>query len=203
MPAGVTVDPVSCCPLTPGDIFVEYSGFDCDPELRDCTCTPEDTAAQVAANKCNPERADISFPGVIEDWFLMLSSGVPVIGTANSDSHEADSEEPGYPRTYLAVDSDAPGNINPQEIVASLKSGNVLMTNGPFVSVKARGQNNAVATMGQTIIPNNDGSLQLDVDIQTAPWVGVDRIVVFVGGEQVAAQTIPPNRPNPFSVSIP
>ena len=180
------VDPLSCCPVTPGEVHRERPEFDCDPELRDCTCTAPDVQAQLDAGKCGGD-GDILFPGVVEDWFAILSTGKHVVGTANSDSHDPDKEEPGYPRTYVRAGVDEPRLLKPQDINAAFASGDVLMTNGPFVRVTAR-SGGAEAGMGGVLKPS--GAVTLEVSVQSAPWVVPDRMVVFVDGQPVAERAI-------------
>ncbi|MFZ9888969.1 MAG: carboxypeptidase regulatory-like domain-containing protein, partial [Myxococcota bacterium] len=120
---GRPLDPVSCCPLTPGEVVREYPAFDCDDTLRDCTCTTADAEAQLAAGRC--EGGEILHPGVVEDWFQLLRAGRRVVGTANSDSHEPDAEEPGYPRSYVRVSDDNPRQVTGQDIVAGFLAGDV------------------------------------------------------------------------------
>lgn len=194
VPAGVTRDPASCCPVgEAGEIFREFPGPECGddvlPEL--CNCTPaactdptvcdEREAAQVAAGRCDVDDAPVGFPGVVEDWLKLLASGRRVIGTANSDSHEPEKDEPGSPRTYLRVPSDDPAQVGPDDIVAAFTAGDVLMTNGPFVRVSIGDKG-----MGQTV---TGGAQTLVVKVDQAPWVKADTINVLVNGTQVASRT--------------
>jgi hypothetical protein len=192
VPEGITRDPVSCCPLTPGDILRDRPGPDCDDSVDDvdCNCTERVCAgdpslcdarqdAQVAAGNCDAgdTRFDVSFPGVVDDWIKLLLSGKRVIGTANSDSHEPEKEEPGSPRTYIRVPSDAPAQVTPDDIVAAFSSGDVLMTNGPFVRVAigAQGMGGTVTGTSQT----------LSIHVEQAPWVRADTLKVFRGTDVV------------------
>jgi hypothetical protein len=192
VPEGVTRDPVSCCPLTPGDIMRDRPGPDCGDAVddADCNCTERvcaasadacdaREAAQVAAGKCDAgdTRFEVSFPGVVDDWIKLLLTGKHVVGTANSDSHEPEKEEPGSPRTYIRVPSDAPTQLTPDDILAAFKGGDVLMTNGPFVRVDIGGKG-----MGSTV----SGATQtLSIHVEQAPWVKADTLKVMRGTEVV------------------
>jgi hypothetical protein len=188
VPEGVNRDPVSCCPLTPGDIVRDRPGPECgdDVDDADCNCTARicdaDAAlcnaraqAQVDAGRCDVDdpRFDVSFPGVVDDWIKLLEAGKHVVGTANSDSHEPEKEEPGSPRTYIRVPSDAPSQVTPDDIVAAFASGDVLMTNGPFIRVSIGGQGLG-ATVGG---PTQD----LAIHVEQAPWVKADTLKVYRG----------------------
>ncbi len=192
VPDGVTRDPVSCCPLSPGEVLRERPGPTCgdDVDDADCNCTERvcaadpaacdaRQAAQVAAGRCEAgdTRYDIAFPGVVDDWIKLLLTGKRIVGTGNSDSHEPEKEEPGSPRTYLRVPSDAPAQLGPDDIVAAFKSGDVLMTNGPFVRVKAGDKG-----LGQTVT----GARQtLSIHVEQAPWVKADTLRIRNGTEIV------------------
>ncbi|MCP4500521.1 MAG: CehA/McbA family metallohydrolase [Deltaproteobacteria bacterium] len=182
VPDDVTMDPVSCCPLTPGDIFRTLDPLPCDEEQRDCTCTPDDTANQIAAGTCD-RIGDIAFPGVLEDWLLLLRSGKKVVGTANSDSHEPSKEEPGYPRTLVRVPGKVPGEVNADDVVNALKAGDALMTNGPYVRVSVDG-----AGMGE-IATVSAGQATVHVEATCADWMSMNRVTLFVNGERLASET--------------
>jgi hypothetical protein len=191
-PAGTTRDPVSCCPLQEGEVVRERPGptcedivdsADCNCSIRVCSTAPDMCAqreqAQVAAGVCNPDdpRFAIAFPGVVDDWIKLLLTGKHVVGTANSDSHEPDKEEPGSPRTYIRVPSDAPAQLAPDDILDAFASGDVLMTNGPFVRVRVGERG-----MGQTVSGRKQS---LSIHIEQAPWVKADTVKVFRGTEVV------------------
>lgn len=180
-----TVDPLSCCPVVPGEVMRIRSTFDCDPEVRDCACTAADVQAQLDANRC--QAGDIQAPGAVDDWFQLLRTGKRVVGTANSDSHEPEKEEPGYPRTYIRVPVDEPRLLQPSHISAAFAAGDILMTNGPFVRVEVEGADGQGVGMGGTV---QGREVTLRVEIQVAPWVGVDHIAVIQSGETVAARDI-------------
>jgi hypothetical protein len=74
---------------------------------------------------------------VLKEWFVLLNRGYRYTATGNSDSHRLGFEEVGYPRNFVAVSDDNPERVDPQELVASVKAGRVVVTNGPFVRVRA------------------------------------------------------------------
>jgi hypothetical protein len=182
VPAGVTFDPVSCCPVRPGDVFRERPGQDCDDAIAgDCDCDDAKAEALALAGECSDDEG-VAFPGVIEDWFAILKTGKRVIGTGNSDSHEPHKEEPGYPRTYVGVPVDVPSTVRPADVVAAFQSGDVLMSNGPFLDVKA-----GDVRLGGTV---EGTSFTVDVQVRAAPWVDVDRVSIFVDGERVDTKEV-------------
>ncbi|MEW5848506.1 MAG: carboxypeptidase regulatory-like domain-containing protein [Myxococcota bacterium] len=128
----------------------------------------------------------IAFPGVIDDWFKLLRLGVKPTGVANSDSHKALYDEAGYPRTYLRTGSDVPGRLDAQGLVSSLRSMDVLMTNGPFVTVQVQG-----GAMGSVVAPDSDGTVEVRGEVRTAPWVRPTTLTIFAGGRAVKTLEIP------------
>ncbi len=188
VPSGVDRDPVSCCPLVAGDVFRDYPAPVCGVDVADgsCNCAPANCtganaalcnargAAQVAANKCGTNHA-VAFPGVMDDWLHLLQTGKKVVGTANSDSHEPDKEEPGSPRTYIRVPTDSPDQVSPDDVVAAFDSGDILMSNGPFVRVTA---NDSVG-MGGTVV--GGGTVKLKITVDQAAWVKADTVRIYKG----------------------
>lgn len=183
VPDNVSVDPVSCCPLTAGEVFQKYVGFECDDTLRDCACTPDDTATQIEAGAC--DGLGVAYPGVMDDWFQMLKAGLRVTGTANSDSHSDDSGVPGWPRTYVSVPDDNPRNVREQDIVRGLRSGDVTMSIGGFLLAKVAG-----VGLGGVVSAAGQSEVMLEVELRVAPWIEFDRIVVYRSGERVAVKEI-------------
>jgi hypothetical protein len=74
---------------------------------------------------------------VLGEWFVLLNRGFRYTATGNSDSHRLGFEEVGYPRNYVAVSDDEPSRVDPYEVIASVKAGRVVVTNGPFLRVRA------------------------------------------------------------------
>lgn len=120
---------------------------------------------------------EVAFPGVIDDWFNLLNLGHRYIGTGTSDSHSA-TDSTGYARTYLKVDDDRPLLMSPRLIVDSLKRRDVLMTNGPFVQFTVDAM-----PPGSDVVAR-DGTVEIRVDVQAAPWIDVDEGIVWVNGEE-------------------
>ncbi len=187
VPQGVTRDPASCCPLQVGDILREYPAPSCDDDVPDeaCNCLPENcvgenaavcdarTTAQIAEDNCNPDDFAVAFPGVVDDWFHVLQTGKRMVGTANSDSHEADKEEPGSPRTYFRAPTDDPAQVSPDDLVAAFNAGDLMMTNGPFVRATI-----GDATYGATV---SGTTHTVKVHIEQASWVKADTLRILVG----------------------
>lgn len=109
-----------------------------------------------------------------EDWFALLRQGHFKVATANSDSHVG-AQLVAIPRTYLGLEHDDLAGLSPEDIASALLSGHVYGTTGPVLRVR----------MGDSVpgqVYSGAGG-ELEVRIDAAPWVGVDKLRVFVDGE--------------------
>lgn len=141
------------------------------------------------------ESGKVAFPGGLDDWFTLLDRGNVYTAMGNSDTHGYE-DEAGTPRTFLPVSDERPGLIDEAEVVAAIKNGQTLPTNGPFIKIGAKGDGRCfdrktaqpigkeTCGMGEVVIPK-DGKVTLDLDIQTAPWVKINQVTVIYNGEDV------------------
>ncbi|MAT24179.1 MAG: hypothetical protein CMN29_04290 [Sandaracinus sp.] len=93
----------------------------------------------------------------------------------NSDSHR-DTAPAGSPRTYVAVDDDTPGEWGWADVAAGMRAGRTSVGAGIFVT----------ATPGAV----TGDSVALEVRVQAAPWVEVDRLRVYAGTEVVVDREV-------------
>jgi hypothetical protein len=95
----------------------------------------------------------------------------------SSDTHSILGEEPGYPRTCLAVGDD-PARLTVQAVVDALvHSRDVFVTNGPFPRIRVEG----VGIGG--LVRAHRGRIDVEVEVQAAPWIDVRTIQLVVNGE--------------------
>ncbi len=191
----VVVDPVSCCEVAVGDVVRDQRDFAC--AVPPCACDVAHFEASLADGTCDAA-GDVSFPGAVDDWLRQLETGKRIVGTGNSDSHDPDKEEPGYPRTYIAAGTDEPQQLRPADITAAFKAGDALATNGPFlrVSVNDAGQ---ASGMGTTVKAKN-GRVLVHVKLDSAPWVHVDTLRAIRGTDVVASVHV--DHTGPFETSF-
>ncbi|MDG2304584.1 MAG: CehA/McbA family metallohydrolase [Candidatus Binatia bacterium] len=108
------------------------------------------------------------------DWFSLLNQGVYKVAMANSDSHGSQ-QLVALPRTYLAVTDDDPMTVTPADIVGAIRSGHVYGTTGPILRV----------ALGETspggVHEGRSGVLNVRVD--SAPWVPVDEVRIWIDGQ--------------------
>ncbi|MGQ9881360.1 MAG: CehA/McbA family metallohydrolase [Armatimonadota bacterium] len=122
---------------------------------------------------------------VLSDWFYFLNHGSRYAAMANTDSHHAYRLEPGYPRTYLFFGHNNPQRVTPQSVVQAIRRGNITLCGGPVVTMTAEGR----YSLGGTVA-SPDGTVRLQVRVQSASWVRVNRLKLIVNGKVEQELTI-------------
>jgi len=137
-------------------------------------------------------------------WMQMLNLGYRVPGVVNTDAHYA-FHGSGWLRNYIQSPTDDPSRIVVSDVVRACEGGRVVMTNGPFLQVTARGaRGGAEATAGPgDDLVDDDGSVTLRVRVQCPNWFDVDRVQVFVNGRPDPALNFTRrDRPEAFSRDV-
>jgi hypothetical protein len=137
---------------------------------------------------------------ILQDFFALLRGGKAVTAIADTDTHGIVGQEAGYPRTYVRVKDDAHldawDDARTSDLVSGVRTArDVVLTNGPFVEVKAKGAGGAGADVGigGTAIAKA-GRVQVEVRVRTASWVEVAsaeiRLASGGGGSRVEGAPI-------------
>jgi hypothetical protein len=116
-------------------------------------------------------------PGQVDDFFRYLERGMTPTQIGSSDSHGGN-KEPGFPRTWFRSGSDQPGNVHAGEVVDSLRGGHAFASYGPFVRAAIDGK-----TFGEVVSASPGQALELELDVLTPSWFGVDRVEIYLNGE--------------------
>jgi len=112
------------------------------------------------------------------DWFWLLDEGRVVTATGGSDSHAVVGEEAGYPRNFVGAGTDDPARLSETALVDAVKTArHVIVSNGPFVTVKVAGEN----AIGRTLTRRAGDIVELEVTVQAAPWVDCTEIELRAG----------------------
>jgi hypothetical protein len=112
------------------------------------------------------------------DWFVMLSRGLRVVGTGVSDTHYGRIGT-GW-RTWVKTDADTPAQLTPARFSERLNAQQAVVGNGPFVTARAYRVDgaNAVTTvpvgLGGTV-PAGAGDVVLELDVQLPEYLDVTR----------------------------
>ncbi|MGB5343194.1 MAG: CehA/McbA family metallohydrolase [Thermoanaerobaculia bacterium] len=113
----------------------------------------------------------------IRDWLNLLSRGFLIPAVASSDSHQIDTEEPGYSRTYVYVADQEIEELEIGTVIKALKDGRSFVTNGPIVELMADDRYRP-----GDLFSSPRGEVELAIEVRTAPWVVVDEARVLVNG---------------------
>jgi hypothetical protein len=112
-------------------------------------------------------------------WLQILNQGHRVWGIAVSDAHTVHGNGAGGWRTYVKSSTDDPPKINWRELVRNSKSGQMILTNGPYLEVSASG---GVLAGGD--LRASGGEVSMKIKVQCTDWVDIDRVQVLVNGHQ-------------------
>jgi hypothetical protein len=121
---------------------------------------------------------------VVDDWFSLLNHEHLVTATGNSDTHHLTFNIGGYPRNYVKVQDDHPHAVDGPQLARALKGHHAFFTTGPFVTLVV---NNG--TIGD-LVPARGGKVHADVTVQAAPWVSVDRVTLYLNGQEAKRWTV-------------
>jgi hypothetical protein len=132
---------------------------------------------------------------VFTDWLALLAAGRRFVATGNSDSHFVRFQWAGYPRTYVRV----PGGDfrDARAVLRALRDGRAFVTNGPFLEATVDGKG-----PGETATVPIGGEARVRIVVRAPPWIPVDTVDVFAGGQLIATRPVagprpPPPRPRP------
>lgn len=129
------------------------------------------------------------FDTALPTWFNFINLGKRATATCSSDSHRQLMHPLGMPRNFIrsAVDPrDGTGSysqLNPQTIAHSINQGQVIVTNGPFVTLRATSdgypQN---AEVGDTLALSGSGSktVRVNIEVQSPDWMDWDSVEIYV-----------------------
>ncbi|MGC6436009.1 MAG: CehA/McbA family metallohydrolase, partial [Verrucomicrobiales bacterium] len=112
-------------------------------------------------------------------WLQILNQGHKVWGIAVSDAHTVHGNGTGGWRTYVKSSTDEPDKIDWRELVRNSKSGQMILTNGPYLEVSTDQENIAGADIRAA-----SGEVSLNVKVQCTDWIDIDRVQVLVNGHQ-------------------
>jgi len=127
-----------------------------------------------------------SYERVRADWFSFLQQGYHKTGTANSDSHRAE-QLVAIPRNYVYMESvpvknDSIKSFDQQAFIKAIRSGDLVGSTGPLLDITLEEKR-----MGEKFI-GKFGVLK--IDIQSANWIPVDSLSVYVNGKLVHQKNI-------------
>jgi len=117
----------------------------------------------------------------IYHWLQLLNLGYRIPGVVNTDAHWNFHGSGGL-RNFIISSTDEPTKAAVLDLVHACEHGNIVMTNGPFLTVQAKAdEGNDKAAVGEDLKAPG-GKLHLSVRVQCPNWLEVNRVQVFVNG---------------------
>ena len=154
-----------------------------EPHPPACTGDPSDSLDCMGApgTVVRDSTGAVAYPGALEAWEHLLNLGHRITAVANSDSHKVLDGEGGYPRNYIDLGHPVGSarEIDEREVVAAIKAGRVTASTGPEISLTAL-TDSGEAPQGSIVRPGADGTVQLHVVVNAAPWIDVSHVELLV-----------------------
>ena len=111
-------------------------------------------------------------------WLQLLNQGHRIWAIAVADAHSVFGNGVGGWRTYVKSSTDKPTEIDWREMSRAAKAGQMILSNGPYLEVTAGENTLAGGELRST------GALKLNVKVQCADWIDIDRVQILVNGQQ-------------------
>lgn len=119
----------------------------------------------------------------IFNWMQMLNLGYRITGVVNTDAHY-NFHGSGWLRNYIRSETDDPAQLKTMDLVHAAERGNVVMSNGPFMTVEFQAAGTGQQSTGGPgdDVSAPDGKGELRVRVQCSNWLDVNRVQVFLNG---------------------
>lgn len=114
-------------------------------------------------------------------WMQLLNQGFRIPGVVNTDAHY-NHHGSGWLRNWFASSTDEPSEITTTEMVQQAEAGHIVMSTGPFLSVKGVSKAQDRIAISGDDLKAADGKVALLVSVQCPNWLDVNRVQVFVNG---------------------
>jgi hypothetical protein len=134
---------------------------------------------------------------LVADWFYLLEQGYRVTALGNSDTHKINWVRAGWPRTWLKLPIDKPGEITGALLADAIRNGRAVASTGPFVRVTADG-----ADIGDLVVPQTPGQVTLNITVDAPSWIKVDTVRVYVSGFQTHMFAVTPGQRPVFQAQL-
>ncbi|NOY42972.1 MAG: CehA/McbA family metallohydrolase [Planctomycetes bacterium] len=114
-------------------------------------------------------------------WMQLLNLGYRITGVVNTDAHY-NFHGSGPLRNYIKSTTDNPAEARVLDLCHAAEQGTLVMTNGPFMEVSASnpGSDGEPVSVGSDL--KSEGDVSLQIRVQCANWLDVNRVQVFVNG---------------------
>lgn len=117
----------------------------------------------------------------IFNWLQLLNQGFRIYGVVNTDSHY-NYHGSGSLRNWIQSSTDDPAKIDAMDIVHAAEKGRMVMSNGPYLEVRAHETHKSEEYVAGQDIKALSGQISLTVKVQCPNWLDVNRVFVLVNG---------------------
>ncbi|MBI4126995.1 MAG: carboxypeptidase regulatory-like domain-containing protein [Deltaproteobacteria bacterium] len=130
------------------------------------------------------------FRSALPTWFNFLNLGILVTATADSDSHTIVKTPIGLPRNFVASSVDPRDgmgsftSIDLEEYAENINAGRVIISAGPFLTVKAKTSDGTVGGVGDVVTGKN---VTLEIRVEAPSWAWFDTIEIYANTEPIPA----------------
>ncbi|MDG1874577.1 MAG: CehA/McbA family metallohydrolase, partial [Mariniblastus sp.] len=114
-------------------------------------------------------------------WLQLLNQGYRIPGVINTDSHY-NHHGSGWRRNWFACGTDDPAKITSDEMVRQAKSGHIVMSTGPFLSVTGHAESSKILAIPGDSLSAPNGKVNLKITVQCPNWLDVNRVQLFING---------------------
>jgi hypothetical protein len=130
------------------------------------------------------------------DWFSILRSGRPMVGTASSDSHELGVIVVGYPRTYVEMGG---RSLDEASFIDGVRTGRTVMTTAPLIRLSAWGVPPGGLVAARPCAQHRGGRasradppwcVEVEVEVVAASWADVRAVRVLADGSPAAERAV-------------
>jgi hypothetical protein len=128
---------------------------------------------------------DAVFNNLVADWFYLLGQGYRVTALGNSDTHKIAWVRAGWPRTWLRLPNDLPGDTTGELLADAIRNQRAIASTGPFVTLTVD-----QAQIGDLMIPTTPGQVTVGVTVDAPDWIHVDTLRLYVNGQLTDTLTI-------------
>ncbi len=140
---------------------------------------------------------DVPENNLLADWFYLLGQGYRVTALGSSDTHKINWVRPGWPRTWLRLPNDLPGETTGAALADAIRHNRAIASTGPFITMTVDG-----AQIGDQVTPKVKGQITIQVNVDAPDWIDVDTLRIYVDGRVRATSSLPVGRRPRFAGSF-
>lgn len=122
------------------------------------------------------------------NWLQLLNQGFRIYGVVNTDAHY-NFHGSGPLRNWIHSSTDNPGDIDPMEMVRATNTGQLIMSNGPYLEAAFETAESESAVPCGGDIEASDGKVDVHIKAQCANWLDVDTVFLLVNGKPAPGLT--------------